>query len=99
MEIDDPYERVGVRFPVAEGVDADREVTRCMIEDYALMGWPARRVRQLFRAEEFQGTHDVARRRGTDFVEELITEVFGHDPVERELSDPVWADGGHEEEC
>ncbi|MCZ7531490.1 MAG: hypothetical protein M5U31_14845 [Acidimicrobiia bacterium] len=92
LESDDPYELVGVRFPVAPGVDADAAVVRCMIEDYALMGWPATRIRQLFGAEEFQGTHDVAARRGADFVEEQIVAVFGPEPVERELSEPVWAE-------
>ncbi len=77
FEEDDPYELVGVRFPLPEGVDADREVARCFVEEFALMGSSAAEVRRLFTDAHYRGSYDVAQRRGMGFVDELIAEVFG----------------------
>lgn len=76
LEHDDPYELVGVRFPMPSGVDVDREVARCFVEDYALMGWSPEQVRRLFTDQFFRGTHAISERSGSDLVEELIAEVF-----------------------
>jgi hypothetical protein len=79
FESDDPYELVGVRYPVPPGVDADRELARCFVEEFALMGWPRRRVRGLFDLPRYEGAHDVLRRRGPALIDEIVAEVFGPD--------------------
>jgi hypothetical protein len=76
----DPYELVGVRYAVPPGVDADRELVRCFVEEFALMGWPRKRVRALFDAPRYEGAHDVLRRRGPTLIDEVAAEVFGPDP-------------------
>ena len=77
IEHDDPYELVGVRFPLPEGVDADRVTAKCFVEEFALMGSSPAEVRRLFTDAHYRGSYDVAQRRGMDFIEELIAEVFG----------------------
>ena len=77
LDDDDPYELVGVQFVFPEGTDGDREVARCIVEEYALMGWRPERIRELFTDPRYTGAHDVVRRRGTDIVDEAITTVFG----------------------
>lgn len=76
-EQDDPYELVGVRFPLPDGVDGDRLTARCFVEEFALMGSSPDQVRRLFTDAHYRGSYDVAQRRGMDFVDELIAEVFG----------------------
>lgn len=77
LEDDDPYELVGVRFPAPAGVDADRDLARCFAEEYALLGWPASKVRMLFETPQFAGAHDIHRRRGPALIDEVLAEVFG----------------------
>ena len=77
LDDEDPYELVGVRFAFPEGTDGDREFTRCLVEEYALMGWRPERIRELFTDPRYTGAHDVVRRRGTEIVDEAITTVFG----------------------
>lgn len=79
LEDDDPFELIGVRYPVEPGVDADRVLARCFVEEYALIGWTPSKVRMLFETPQFAGAHDVRRRRGPDLIEEVIAEVFGHE--------------------
>jgi len=74
---DDPYELVGVRFPAPEGIDADRELARIFVEEYALIGWSPTRIRELFASPVFAGAHDLVRRRGQGLVEDAIVTVFG----------------------
>jgi len=77
VEDDDPYELVGVRFPVPEGVDADAELARIFVEEYAVIGWSPQRIRELFAAPLFAGAHDLVRRRGQGIVDDAIATVFG----------------------
>ncbi|MFP3906521.1 MAG: hypothetical protein ACLFRV_04215 [Acidimicrobiales bacterium] len=76
VEGDDPYELVGMRFPVAPGVDADHELGRAFVEEYALLGWREAKVRMLFETPQFAGAHDIYRRRGAAFIDQLLAEVF-----------------------
>lgn len=78
LEDDDPYELMGMQFPVEDGVDPDVELARCMVEEYALMGWSADQVRGLFAEPTHGKVHEIHRLRGPDFVEQRIVEVFGH---------------------
>lgn len=77
LEPDDPFEFTAVPYPVTDEVEADREMARCFIEEFALMGWSADRVRRLFGSEFFVGTHGIIERRGQLFVDELVAETFG----------------------
>lgn len=77
VEDDDPFELVGVRFQLPPGVDGDRELARCFVEEYALLGWPADRIRTLFTDPEYAGAHAVAQRRGLALVDEVIAATFG----------------------
>jgi len=77
LKEDDPFEFVAVRFPVAEGVDADEVMARVFIEEYALMGMPRRNVRRLFESPAFAGSHAVLEARGAPFVDRILDSVFG----------------------
>lgn len=77
VDDDDPYELVAAQFAFPEGTDGDREVTRCLVEEYALMGWRPERIRELFTDPRYTGAHGVVLRRGTDIVDEAIATVFG----------------------
>ncbi len=77
FEDDDPFEMVAARFPVEPGVDADREMARCVVEEYALIGWSARRIRRLFDTPAYPALHAILARHGGASVDELIAAVFG----------------------
>jgi len=70
---------------------ADRETARCLVEDYALMGFPPERILRLFQIPTYAGAHAILRRQGTAFIVEILEQVFGrpvHEvpvtPAERE---------------
>ena len=77
LEPDDPFEPVVARYPVTSVVEADREMACCFVAEYALMGWPARRIRRLFDAPFYQGTHAILERNGPAFVDGVIAAVLG----------------------
>ena len=77
LEPDDPYEFTAMSYPVRDEEEADREMARCFVEEFALMGWSADRVRRLFRSEFFVATHGILERRGQPFVDEIVAETFG----------------------
>jgi hypothetical protein len=76
FEDEDPFEFVGVRYPVDPNVDSDEIMARCFIEEYALIGTPPDRIVQLFRSPFFAGTHAVFERRGAEFVQGIVNDVF-----------------------
>jgi len=77
FEDDDPFEMVAAHYPVESGVDADREMARCVVEEYALLGWPARRIRRLFDTPAYPALHAILVRRGAASIDALIGAVFG----------------------
>ncbi len=77
VEDDDPFELVGVHFDLPPGVDGDRELARCFVEEYALLGWRPDRIRSLFTDPVYAGAHAVAQRRGLALVDEVIAATFG----------------------
>lgn len=77
LEPDDPLSLVPVTFPVGAGDEADRHQARCIVEEYALIGWPADRIRELFHAPHYAATFGIFRRHGSDFVDAVIDEVLG----------------------
>ncbi len=86
LEDDDPYSLTGVRYPIADGVDADREVALALVEEFALSGWPAERIRGLFFAPQSGAMHEIYLRRGDGFVEQQLGEVFGPEHLDKETS-------------
>ncbi len=76
FEDDDPFEFVAVRYPTDPAVDSDEVMARCFVEEYALLGVPPAHVNQLFRSPFFAGTHAILERRGPEFVQHIIDDVF-----------------------
>lgn len=76
LEADDPMELVGVAYPVASGEEADSELARCFIEEYALVGWSPERIRQLFCSPLYGGPYGIASRHGMGLVDEILADVF-----------------------
>ena len=77
FEHDDPMELVGHTYPVQSQVEHDRAAAQTFIEEYALMGWSASRVRGLFDSAEYTACFDIKRRQGGVFIDGLIATVFG----------------------
>ena len=77
LDSDDPFELVGVSRPAGMSVDADRKTARCLIEEYALTGFAASEIRDLFASPAYTMPHAIYRRRGARFVLDLVTDVFG----------------------
>lgn len=77
LEGNDPFELVGV--PHAGEVDFETDVTtaRCIVEDYALSGFSGREILQLFSSPAYGLPHAIFRRRGPEFVHDLVSDVFG----------------------
>ncbi|MGZ5306397.1 MAG: hypothetical protein ACXWEG_06665 [Actinomycetota bacterium] len=75
-EPEDPFAFTAMGYPVEDQEEADRAMARCFIEEFALMGWPAERVRRLFRSAFFAGTHGIFERQGGSFVDALVAETF-----------------------
>lgn len=82
FELDDPYALVGMAFPASDAEQLDREMTRAIVEEYALLGMPRAKVWRLFASPFFAGTHAILARRGEEFVREILDEVFGPAPQE-----------------
>lgn len=76
LEADDPYELTGVRYPVADGVDADRETARTIIEEFAMQGWSRQKIGGLFALPQAGNAYDIYRRRGDVLLDELFDLVF-----------------------
>ena len=68
---DDPMELVGVRLPQGE-LDT---MTRCVVEEYLLLGWDERQLLLLFTRPCFRATHDIYRKQGEAWVRARIAEV------------------------
>ncbi|MBE7518156.1 MAG: hypothetical protein HS107_02835 [Thermoflexaceae bacterium] len=81
LEADDPYAFVAVQFPTDPDVDTDEMMARCFVEEYALMGMPPGRMMQLFRSSYFAGTNRILQKRGEDFIQQIIDDVFGTVPA------------------
>lgn len=77
LEANDPFELVGVTHPREIDIDTDRETARCIIEDYALTGFAASEILQLFASPMYGLPNAIYQRRGADFVESLVRDVFG----------------------
>ena len=76
FEPTDPMEPVAVSL-ATPGFDGVAAMGRTFVEEFAMMGWSASRVGQLFRSAEYTGCHTIYRRRGSRFVDRLVAEVYG----------------------
>lgn len=76
LDEEDPFEFVAMRCVSPPGHYADLEMTRTFAEEYALMGYSRQKVRMLFETKFYGGTHDVLLRRGPEFVDAVLDEVF-----------------------
>jgi hypothetical protein len=77
LESNDPFELVGITHPREIDLDTDRETARCLIEEYALTGFAAGEIIELFASPAYVMPNAIFQRRGPSFVRELITGVFG----------------------
>lgn len=77
LEQDDPFELIGAGYPVGDAEEADREAARCIIEEYALTGFSATEILELFESPMYGHCHAIYRRRGAQFVADLVGRVFG----------------------
>lgn len=77
LESGDPFELVGVSRPDSMDPEADRETARCLIEEYALTGFAASEIRDLFASPAYTMPHAIYQRRGPRFVSALVADVFG----------------------
>lgn len=77
FEADDPYELVGIGFPVSDSFDANAEMGRCFIEEFAMLGYSRSFIQRMFKSPYYQGPHRVYLSHGSDFVESLLDQCFG----------------------
>jgi hypothetical protein len=70
-------ELVGVGYPVDIAEETDRETARCIVEEYALTGFAATEILALFASPTYGLPHTIYRRRGEQFVLDLVASVFG----------------------
>ena len=75
FESDDPFELHGVVF--SSDLETSRQMARCFVEEYALLGLPRQAVRRLFESPAFYGTRTLAQQHGWPFIEQLLDEVLG----------------------
>ncbi len=75
-EGDDPMELIGFAYPV-DMLEADRDLTRVLVEEFALAGFSGVEVAGLFESPAYAASHAVLRRQGPDFVRQIIGDVFG----------------------
>lgn len=74
---DDPFELVGVTHRRGIDIETDRETARCLVEEYALTGFAADDILELFASPAYAMPHAIFQRRGADFIRELVAGVFG----------------------
>ena len=77
IESDDPYALTGVRYEAEPGVDPDALIARCLVEEFAMMGFRPERVLRLFQLPTYAGAHDILTRRGETLVRDIIEDVYG----------------------
>ncbi len=74
---EDPMELVGMVLPRPMDGDAVEAMARTFVEEYALMGWPAKRILAAFRQPFYGGAHEAYRRLGEERIVALLQEVLG----------------------
>lgn len=73
-EEDDPMALVGVSIPGREADASIVEMARVFIDEFARMGWGRHRILEMFRNPFYRGPYLVWRKRGDEFVQQLVDE-------------------------
>ncbi|GIU99066.1 MAG: hypothetical protein KatS3mg014_0682 [Actinomycetota bacterium] len=73
----DPMEIVGVVLDRPMDLAGLEAMARTFIEEYALMGWPPKRILDVFRRPFYAGAHDAYEALGEARVRALIAETYG----------------------
>ncbi len=68
---DDPMELVGVALPY----DAQEDMARCFVEEYAMLGISREQMFKFFQDPFYLATHQVYKAKGEAWVKQLIDEV------------------------
>lgn len=66
-----PMELVGVQLPQGDL----NQMTRCLIEEYMLLGWNEKQLLKLFTHPGFRTTHRIYQDKGAEYVQGLIRQV------------------------
>lgn len=77
VESDDPFHAVAMQLPSPPGFDAMGEMARCMVEEFAMMGFSAPLLLKMFKNPFYQALHRVYEARGEEYVDTLLRGVFG----------------------
>ncbi len=77
---EDPLEIVGVVLDRPIDLEGFDGMARTFVEEYALMGWPPKRILGMFRQPFYGGAHDAYEALGEPRIVELIEQTLG--PVE-----------------
>lgn len=67
----DPMALIGVSLPAGD----EETMTRCLIEEYLLMGWSERQILLLFTRPCFHVTYGIYRAKGEAWVRARIDEI------------------------
>ena len=79
-EPSDPLEIVGVVLDRPMDEEAVEEMARTFVEEFALMGWPAKRILGMFHTPFYAGAHAALHRLGEERVMAIVQQVAG--PIE-----------------
>ncbi|MBI1909454.1 MAG: hypothetical protein HYS22_04730 [Deltaproteobacteria bacterium] len=75
FETEDPFEMVQAFLEAPADDRFYEEMTRTFVEEYLMMGWDDEEVFSLFKDPFYRGTHDVLKKKGEEFVKNIIHEV------------------------
>ncbi len=73
----DPMEIVGVVLDRPMDLAGLEAMARTFVEEYALMGWPPKRVLEAFRRPFYAGAHDAYEALGEERIRALIEQTYG----------------------
>lgn len=76
-DAEDPLEIVGVVLDRPIDTEALEAMARTFVEEYALMGWPPKRILGMFRRPFYAGAHDAYEQLGEEHIKALIEETVG----------------------
>lgn len=74
FDFEDPLELNGVSLATEE--DTTDAMCECFIEEFMRMGYGPKQILALFRNPHYLGMHMVLEKRGEEFVEQRVAEVF-----------------------
>lgn len=77
LEDDDPMEPIAMQLPCPPGFDATGVMARCLVEEYAMMGFDRERLLAMFKNPFYQALYSVTQRRGDPYVQAVLDGVFG----------------------